>query len=160
MSHIRPRLHHCRIQQPPPAVLFVEADSNRRAAAAGNHGGAISVREVDHAVEAAPPNLPQKPELRREPVPFNDQYFIEIRIPFQHVLGSAIHRHGQMRVRIPLAQGAQHRGRQQYVADIPKFNDEDVVHALIQFGPLVQFSPRGPLKPLGQFDPLVALSPL
>src|SRR2546422_6096063 len=72
-----------------------------------------------------PSKILDKAPLPGEIAPLKDQHLVERRMVLYDVVGARIHQHGEARLGKAFPQPAQHRRRQEHVADVPQLNDQD-----------------------------------
>ena len=106
-------------------MLVVEPNPNRRPADPTQKRRPVSIRQIDHRIESPTAQTRDELPLCRQRSFIEDYDLVQVRVSRQHVFGPAIHHHRDPDIRSCRFDGSQGRRRQQDVADVAEFDDQE-----------------------------------
>jgi hypothetical protein len=97
------RFGHRTVEKSAPAVLRIKSNADGRAGRKADDGRAVTVGQVDHAVEPPPSKHLHELELCSPIALLETQHFVDIRIVREHPFRPSIDQHRELRVGIGLS---------------------------------------------------------
>jgi hypothetical protein len=107
-------------------MLCIETDSRPGTGREAHQRGPVAVRQVYHAIKPFPPQLPKKSKLSRRRSFLGNKNLVQVRMMRHYRFSATIQQRGESGFRIGLPERAEDRRGQQHIADVPKFNDQNV----------------------------------